>query len=117
MLWLDRMLNQAVSELIAKVARKNRSDANVDDSESVKCLMLKQKLDALLATVDEEAATTCAFTAASTVRTLDTKDSQGRPNLRGNDARCVIEKVGGEPAKLGGAKICKCNFSAPKENN
>ena len=57
------MLCQTVSELMAKVARENCCDDNVDDLVSVKCLTLKQKLDALLATMNEEAAT--AFTAVS----------------------------------------------------
>jgi len=52
------MLCQTVSELLAKVAGENCCDENVDDSVSAKCLILKQKLDALLATMNEEAATT-----------------------------------------------------------
>jgi len=53
---------------MAKVARENCCHENVDDSVSVKCLTLKQKLDALLATMNEEAVTTCTSVTASTVR-------------------------------------------------
>jgi len=55
------MLCQTVSELLAKVAGETENcfdEAEVDDSVSAKCLILKQKLDALLTTMNEETATT-----------------------------------------------------------
>jgi len=62
---VGRTLCQTVSELMARVARDNCSDDNDDGLVSVKCLMLKQKLDALLATLNEEAATTSFTTVSS----------------------------------------------------
>lgn len=70
MLWYvaERMLCQTVSELMAKVARENSCDNNDDGLVSVKCLILKQKLDALLTTLNEEAATTLTSTTVSCTR-------------------------------------------------
>ena len=61
------MLCQSVSELIAKVPR----DDNVDATVSVKCLILKQKLDALLATMNEEASIISTFATVSRSKSLD----------------------------------------------
>jgi len=67
------MLCQTVSELMATVACDNCRDHNVDASVSAKCLILKQKLDALLATMNEEVATT--FTTVSSSRNVTYIDS------------------------------------------
>ena len=62
----NRNLCQTVSELLTKVSCANCCDENVEGSVSAKCLIVKRKLDALLAALNEEAAS--APTVAATVR-------------------------------------------------
>jgi len=62
---VSRNLCRTVSELLAKIASENCRDENVEGSVSAKCLILKQKLDALLTALNDEAASS---TAASTVK-------------------------------------------------